>query len=472
MTICTRFPPSPTGDLHIGGVRTALFSWLYAKKHHGQFILRIEDTDRERSTESSVQAILEGMKWLGLNHDQGPFFQTQRFDRYHQVIEQLMASGHAYRCYCSKERLDNLRAQQMADKHKPRYDGHCRDQSQQNTSKPHVIRFKNPHNGSVSWDDSIKGQITIDNRELDDLIIQRSDGSPTYNLTVVVDDWDMEITHVLRGDDHINNTPRQINLLKALGANIPQYGHIPMILGEDGKRLSKRHGALSIMAYKKCGYLPQALLNYLVRLGWSCGDQEFFSLEQMIEKFSLEHINRSPAALNLEKLKWLNQHYIKTLPVDMVKQQAEPLFKQQNIELNDGPELEALISLFSERVHTLTELVDQTSYFFQPIETYDEKAKKKHLSHKAIAPLERLQQKLPQLIDWHAQAIHQAIIETTETLEISMGKVGMPLRVAITGGSNSPAIDQVAELLGKKKVLSRIEKALSLIQLESDTEPS
>jgi glutamyl-tRNA synthetase len=310
-TIRTRFAPSPTGYLHIGGARTALFSWLFARRHGGAFILRIEDTDLERSTPESIQAIIDGMAWLNLDYDEGPFYQMQRMDRYREVIQQLLDGGHAYRCYCSKERLDQLREAQMVDKQKPRYDGCCRDAQPNDSNAPHVIRFRNPLEGDVVFDDQVFGPIAVSNAELDDLIIARTDGTPTYNFTVVVDDWDMQITHVIRGTDHINNTPRQINILKALGAEVPQYAHVPMILGEDGKRLSKRHGAVSVLQYRDEGFLPEAVLNYLVRLGWSHGDQEVFSREEMMQLFDLEHVNKSPAAVNTEKLAWLNQHYLK-----------------------------------------------------------------------------------------------------------------------------------------------------------------
>jgi len=322
MSVKTRFAPSPTGYLHVGGARTALFSWLYARKHGGQFVLRIEDTDLERSNQESVDAILEGMQWLDLDYDEGPFYQTKRFDRYNEVIDQLIEKGMAYRCSCSKERLDNLREEQMAAKQKPRYDGHCRH-ADVSADEPHVIRFLNPTEGSVKFKDLVKGDIEVSNNELDDLIIRRTDGSPTYNLTVVVDDHDMEITQVIRGDDHINNTPRQINMYQAMGWSEPEFAHLPMILGDDGARLSKRHGAVSVMQYADEGYLPEGLLNYLVRLGWSHGDQELFSREEMIQLFELTNVNRAPSAFNTEKLNWLNAHYIKEAsPADLA-----PLFK-------------------------------------------------------------------------------------------------------------------------------------------------
>ncbi|MEM7017051.1 MAG: glutamate--tRNA ligase, partial [Pseudomonadota bacterium] len=350
MTIRTRFAPSPTGYLHIGGARTALFCWLYARKHDGQFILRIEDTDRERSTDESVQAILDGMAWLGLEADEGPFYQTHHFDRYKEVIQQLLDAGKAYHCYCSQERLDKLRAEQMEKKLKPRYDGHCRSLKTPPAGdiKP-VVRFKNPTAGDVAFKDMIKGTIRISNEELDDLIIARSDGTPTYNLTVVVDDMDMNITHVIRGDDHVNNTPRQINILNALKAKIPEYAHAPMILGDDGQRLSKRHGAVSVLQYQQDGYLPHALLNYLVRLGWSHGDQEIFSMDELQSLFNINDVNRAPSAFNTEKLNWLNQHYIKNAPPADLAEPMAKQFAELNIDTSQGPAIEDAITLFQER---------------------------------------------------------------------------------------------------------------------------
>jgi len=357
MTIRTRFAPSPTGYLHVGGARTALYSWLYARKHGGKFILRIEDTDLERSTAESVNAILEGMTWLGLEYDEGPFYQTDRFDRYDEVIEKLLAEGKAYRCSCSKARLDALREEQMARKEKPRYDGHCRNR-EVSPDEPHVIRFRNPEEGEVIIDDLIRGRIIVSNRELDDLILRRSDGSPTYNLTVVVDDWDMGITHVIRGDDLINNTPRQINIHKALGAPIPKYAHVPMILGEDGSRLSKRHGATSVMEYRKLGYLPEALLNYLVRLGWSHGDQEIFSIDEMIEYFELENVHRAPSTFNPEKLLWLNQQYLRKDDPARIAHLLSPHMGERGIDPAEGPDLIEVVRLLQERARTLVEMAE------------------------------------------------------------------------------------------------------------------
>ncbi|TFQ11905.1 glutamate--tRNA ligase, partial [Escherichia coli] len=353
----TRFAPSPTGYLHVGGARTALYSWLYSRHNHGEFVLRIEDTDLERSTQEAIDAIMDGMNWLNLGWDEGPYYQTKRFDRYNQVIDTMIENGTAYRCYCSKERLEALREKQMANNEKPRYDGCCRDHAHNHTAdEPHVVRFRNPQEGSVIFDDKIRGPIEFSNQELDDLIIRRTDGSPTYNFCVVVDDWDMEITHVIRGEDHINNTPRQINILKALGAPVPEYAHVSMINGDDGKKLSKRHGAVGVMQYRDDGYLPQALLNYLVRLGWSHGDQEIFSIEEMTELFTLEAVSKSASAFNTEKLQWLNHHYINSMPAEEVAVYLQWHIENAGIDTRNGPELADLVRLLGERCKTLKEM--------------------------------------------------------------------------------------------------------------------
>ncbi len=464
MTLKTRFAPSPTGYLHIGGARTALFSWLHARKHGGRFVLRIEDTDLERSTTESVNAILEGMTWLGLEYDEGPFFQTQRFDRYRQVIQQLLEQGHAYRCYCSRERLDQLREQQMANKEKPRYDGHCRNLDHYPEDRPHVIRFRNPEQGSVVIDDLVKGRVVIDNRELDDLIIARADGSPTYNLTVVVDDLEMGINYVIRGDDHLNNTPRQINILKALGAEPPRYAHVPMILGADGKRLSKRHGAVSVMQYRDQGYLPEALLNYLVRLGWSHGDQEIFSVDEMIEHFDISQVNKAASTFNPEKLLWINHHYIMHSDPARVAHHLSWHMGQRGIDPSTGPALTEVVKVLRERSKTLVEMADASLYFYRDFDHYDEKAARKNLKLAIVEGLRQLQQRLSELDDWQAEAIHQAIISTAEALELKLGKLAQPLRVAITGGAVSPSIDITAQLIGKERVLARLARAIGYIE--------
>lgn len=463
--IRTRFAPSPTGYLHIGGARTALFSWLYTRKMGGQFVLRIEDTDRERSTDESVQAILDAMDWLSLDYDEGPFYQTHRFGRYEEIIQQLIDNDQAYYCSCSRKRLDQLREQQMASKQKPRYDGCCREKGlKPDGEKDLVVRFRNPEQGNVVFKDLIKGEIRVNNRELDDLIIARSDGTPTYNLTVVVDDMDMQITHVIRGDDHVNNTPRQINILEALGADIPHFAHVPMILGEDGKRLSKRHGAVSVMQYHEDGFLPEALINYLVRLGWSHGDQELFSREEMIDLFGLEGVNRAPSAFNPEKLLWINQQYLKQSDLTDIVSKVQLKLSEQGISIEPGQDISSIVDLYRERVKTINELADSIHYFFDDFDEYDAKAAKKVLKQNAVEPLTVLHSKLSQLSDWTAQAIHDVIKQITEELEINMGKIGQPFRVAITGTSFSPPIDQTAEMIGRERSLSRIERALETIQ--------
>ena len=380
MTITTRFAPSPTGYLHVGGARTALFSWLYARKTGGQFILRIEDTDLERSTQESVNAILEGMAWLGLDYDLGPFYQTHHFDRYKEIIQQLIAQGDAYYCYCSKDELEQLRTEQMANKEKPRYNGKCRDAQIVELDREPVIRFKNPVDGVVTIPDLVKGDIVVANKELDDLIIARGDGTPTYNLTVVVDDMDMKVTHVIRGDDHINNTPRQMNILNALGAELPKYAHLPMILGADGARLSKRHGAVSVMQFRDEGYLPEALLNYLVRLGWSHGDQEIFSLDEMVQYFELADVNVSASTFNMEKLLWLNHHYIMTAEPEHVARHLSWHMGQLNLDLSAGPALVDVVKIQRERSKTLVDMAAASVYFYKEFESYDEKAVKKNFS--------------------------------------------------------------------------------------------
>lgn len=463
MSVVTRFAPSPTGYLHVGGARTALYSWLYAKSQGGEFVLRIEDTDIERSTEEAKQAILDGMEWLGLTWDKGPYYQTERFDRYKAIIQTLLEEGKAYKCFMPAEELDAIREQQKENGEKPRYPGTWRDRTDHPEGQPYVIRFKNPLEGSVVFDDHVRGRIEISNTELDDLIIQRSDGTPTYNFCVVVDDWDMGISHVVRGEDHINNTPRQINILKALGAPVPEYAHVSMILGDDGKKLSKRHGAVSVMQYRDDGYLPQAVKNYLVRLGWAHGDQEIFSEQEMIELFSLDAIGQSASAFNTEKLVWLNQHYIKSLPAEEVASHASWHFEQQGISLENGPALTDVIAIQADRVKTLKELAQISAYFYQDYEEFDANAAKKHLRPVAKEALELVQQKLDAISDWNPQTIQAAINDTAEELGVGMGKVGMPLRVAATGSGNSPSLDVTLNLLSQDKIVERINKALTFI---------
>ncbi len=466
MTVRTRFAPSPTGYLHVGGARTALFSWLYARKHGGQFVLRIEDTDLERSTQESVNAILEGMTWLGLEYDEGPFYQTHRFDRYNEVIDQLLEKGLAYRCDCSKDRLDELREEQMKRKVKPRYDGFCRHR-EIDPSQPHVIRFRNPDSGAVVFDDLVRGRISVANEELDDLIIRRSDGSPTYNLTVVVDDADMNITHVIRGDDHINNTPRQINLLKALDLPVPHYGHLPMILGDDGARLSKRHGAVSVMQYMEDGFLPEALLNYLVRLGWSHGDQEIFSVDEMIQLFELEQVNKAPSAFNTEKLLWINQHYIKADDPKRIAHLLSPHMGRLDIDPTQGPDLVKVVEAQRERASTLVELARISAFYYRDFDSFDEKAARKALKAGALEPLALVRSRLAELPDWNREDIHAVIAGVVDTLETGFGKVAMPVRVAVTGGAPSPDLDLTMEMVGREACLRRIDKAIAYIEEKS-----
>ena len=460
MTIKTRFAPSPTGDLHVGGARTALFSWLYARKHGGKFVLRIEDTDLERSTQKSVDAIFEGMEWLGLSHDEGPFYQTKCFDRYKEIIQQLLEQGDAYYCTCSREELDALREQQKANKEKPRYNGKCRELN--HTSG--VIRFKTPKDGKVVINDLVKGDIVVDNKELDDLIIARSDGTPTYNLTVVVDDMDMAISHVIRGDDHVNNTPKQINILKALGAELPKYAHVPMILGSDGARLSKRHGAVGVMQYRDDGYLPNALLNYLVRLGWSHGDQEVFSIEEMIELFDLDDCNVSASTFNTEKLLWLNHQYIMNSEPSYVAKHLQWHMDNQGIDCSNGPELVNVVEAQRERSKTLVEMATGSRYFYQEFDEYDEKAAKKNFKQGADEVLQVLMDKFSQLDEWNGEVLHQIVLDTAESMTLKLGKVAQPLRVAISGAGVSPAIDITLSLLGREKTLARMARAIEEVK--------
>lgn len=453
----TRFAPSPTGYLHIGGARTALYCWLFAKKTKGTFILRIEDTDLERSTPESVEAILEGMKWLELDYNEGPYYQTKRFDRYKEVIQEMLKAGTAYRCYCSKERLEKLREEQMANKEKPRYDGHCRNLTEQREGS-YVVRFKNPVDGEVTFEDQVRGHVTFQNSELDDLIIARSDSTPTYNFTVVVDDLDMKITHVIRGDDHVNNTPRQINILRALGGTPPLYAHVPMILGSDGKRLSKRHGAVSVMQYREDGFLPEALINYLARLGWSHGDQEIFSKQELTEFFALTGINRAPAAFNQDKLLWLNHHYIKTSPPEHVAQELAWHMEKLGVDTSRGPALTEVVKAQSERAKTLKEMAERSRYFYEEVAYTDEM--KGHVGEEALPALKMVRETLAGQDNWTKESVHSVISEVAEKNGLKMGKVAQPLRVLMTGGTVSPPIDLTMVLIGRDRVLSRIDQAL------------
>jgi glutamyl-tRNA synthetase len=470
MAIRTRFAPSPTGYLHIGGARTALFSWLYARRWGGQFVLRIEDTDRERSTQESIDAILAVMDWLGLDYDEGPYYQSQRMDRYREVIDQLLDAGQAYHCYCTKEELDALRESQLRQRLKPRYDGRYRDhKGPPRPGVDPVVRFKNPLQGIVVVDDVVRGKVAFDNAQLDDLVIARPDGTPTYNFTVVVDDMDMRMTHVIRGDDHLNNTPRQINIFRALGAEPPRYAHIPMILGTDGKRLSKRHGAVSVMQYRAEGYLPEALLNYLVRLGWSHGDQEIFSRQEMIGLFDIQDINPSASTFNPEKLLWLNQHYLRESRYGAMAEALAWQFRAQGVPTGDGPDLEALFQVQKMRTKTLKELVEQSRFFYEDFADYDQKAAKKFLRSAALPVLQALLETLEGLQGWAAAEIHAAVVRVAQAQGLKLGKVAQPLRLAVSGGAVSPSIDLTLELLGRARTLERIRRAIRHIASRAQT---
>ncbi len=464
MTIVTRFPPSPTGYLHIGGARTALFNWLYARRYGGRFVLRIEDTDRARSTQEAVDAIFEGMAWLGLDYDDGPYFQTKRFDRYNVAIEKLLANDKAYRCYCSRERLEELRTGQMTRKEKPRYDGHCRDRS----ARPPigvdpVVRFRTPQSGDLVVADRVHGQVVFLNDELDDLIIARSDGTPTYHLTVVVDDIDMGITHVIRGDDHLNNTPRQIHILEGLGATRPVYAHVPMINGSDGKKLSKRHGAVSVTQYRDDGFLPEALLNYLARLGWSHGDNEIFSREELIQNFDIDHLNKSAASFDLDKLLWVNQQYLQHTTTARLIEASAPFFADAGLDPMVGPPMPALLDAQRTRARTLLELVDKSRMFFGEVAELDPSAVNKHLTPEVAPTLRALRDHLAAVDAWHRENLHAAVEFVAQAQGLKLGQVAQPLRVAVTGSTASPAIDVTLELLGKTRCLKRLDGALSIL---------
>ena len=459
MTVVTRFAPSPTGYLHIGGARTALFSWAYAKRHQGQFILRIEDTDIERSTPEAVEAIMDGMTWLHLDFDEGPIYQTKRMAVYKQYIDQLIKEDKAYLCYSSKEELEVLRESQMKAGLKPKYDGKWRPEPGKSlppTPKniQPVVRFKNPTSGVVSWHDLVKGEITIANEELDDLVIARGDGTPTYNFCVVIDDWEMKVTHVIRGDDHINNTPRQINLLKALNANIPAYAHLSMILGDDGQKLSKRHGAVSVMQYFDQGYLPEAILNYLARLGWSHGDDEIFSMTDFCQWFDLDHITSSSAQFNTEKLDWLNSHYIKTLPLDRISEAIEPYLKKVVHTPIDQNLLIGAIDIHRERANHLTNLAKDIAYIFE-VQKPNQQDFEKHINAEAIELIKSFQGSLNK-IDWTKEAIHNVMNEVVTLHAIKFPKLAMPLRVLLTGIAQSPSIDAVMAILGRDETMKRL----------------
>jgi glutamyl-tRNA synthetase len=459
MTVRTRFAPSPTGYLHIGGARTALFSWAYARRHGGTFILRIEDTDIARSTPEAVQAIIDGMQWLDLAHDEGPFYQMQRMYRYKEVIQQMLAAGTAYHCYMSPEELEQIREDQRARGEKPRYDGRWRPERGKELPTPPsgvhpVVRFRNPADGAVAWDDLVKGRIEFANEELDDFVIARADGTPTYNFCVVVDDWDMQISHVIRGDDHVNNTPRQINVLKALGATVPQYAHVSMILGDDGQKLSKRHGAVSVTQYDEDGYLPEAVINYLARLGWSHGDDEVFSREQFVQWFDLAHITPSAAQFNTEKLNWLNAHYLKAADDARLAGEIKKRLALQGVTVGDRPDPAQVVALYKERVATLNELADAAHPFYVAPHPSEE-MRAQHLTEVALGALRDLHGRLA-AAEWQRPALSQALKDTLAATGFKMPAVAIPLRVALLGQPQSPAIDAVLEVLGRENVLARL----------------
>jgi glutamyl-tRNA synthetase len=462
MSIVTRFAPSPTGMLHIGGVRTALFSWLYARHHGGKFILRVEDTDRERSTDAAVRVIIEGMAWLGLDADEGPYYQTQRFDRYKEVLDGMLAKGQAYRCYCSKAELDAMREAQQARKEKPRYDGRCRHRTAAVAGVTPVIRFANPQSGEVVVDDQVHGRTVFQNTELDDLIIQRSDGTPTYNFCVVVDDMDMGVTHVVRGDDHLNNTPRQINMLQALGTTPPVYAHVPMILGADGAKLSKRHGAVSVLQYQEEGFLPDALLNYLVRLGWSHGDQEYFTRAEMIAAFDLTHLGKAASRFDGDKLLSLNAQHMMKAPVATLAKGLREQLARMGVQTDDQPLLEGVAEALRERAKTLKEMAVGSVFFFKDFEQYEPKAAAKNLNAESAPLLQAVGAALQALSSWTAPAIHESINALAAQHGVGMGKLAQPLRVAVSGSGVSPPIDETVALLGRATVAARIARALAV----------
>ncbi|WWO95289.1 MAG: glutamate--tRNA ligase [Candidatus Dasytiphilus stammeri] len=463
MKIKTRFAPSPTGYLHLGNIRTALYSWLFAHHHGGEFILRIEDTDRERSSQKAINLIIDSMKWLKLDWDQGPFYQSTRLTRYNEVIEHMLNIGTAYKCYCTKNRLEKLRLSQIAEGKKARYDGHCRESYYHNhhiINAPYVVRFCNPRQGINSFTDLIRGSIRVNNCELDDLIIRRSNGLPTYNFCVAIDDWDMQITHVIRGEDHISNTFRQLNILRALGAYIPAYAHVPIILDENGTRLSKRQGSLNIMQYRDNGYLPEALLNYLVRLGWSCGDKEIFTIEEMKSLFTLEKVSKSASTLNPKKLLWLNHQYIKTLPINYVATQLKWHIDNENIDISSGPTLIQLVELFRERCKTLKEIIVSSHYLYKD---FNINQSDDIIHPTSITALKIVRNKLSIITDWTVNNISYAIKSSAQELNIKLSEVSMPLRIAITGSKKSPALDMILYTMGKIKVITRIEKTLKFL---------
>ncbi len=460
-----RFAPSPTGFLHVGGARTALFNWLLARKLHGKFILRIEDTDVARSTQESVDAILQGMTWLGLDWDEGPFYQSDNFPLYKEYVQKLLDAGKAYKCYCSAEELDAKREQALKDGGKPKYDGTCRDLApREDDGTPYVVRFRTPKEGTTSWTDAIKGKISFENSELDDLIVQRTDGTPTYNFVVVIDDVSMEMTMVIRGDDHVNNTPRQILLYEALGSPVPTFAHVPMILGADKARLSKRHGATSVMAYRDMGFLPEAMVNYLVRLGWSYGDEEIFSLEDLIQKFAIENVGRSAGVFNTEKLLWLNAHYIKTGDPVRLAGLLTPFLEERGVNPATGPDLVAVIGTLQERAKTMLELADGAVFYYKADFSYDEKGAAKFFTAETPALLEELIGKLEALEALSLESIEGVFKAICEEKGIKLGGIGPAVRLALSGTTASPGIFEMILVLGLAETRKRLERAIASIR--------
>ena len=465
MNVRTRFAPSPTGLLHVGGARTALFGWLFARRHGGTFVLRIEDTDRERSTQASIDAILDGLRWLGLDAGEGPWFQTDRLAIYQEHVERLLRQGKAYRCYCSKEELDAMRAAQRARGEKPRYDGRCRHRTEPPPAGVDpVVRFRNPDEGAVVFDDLVRGTVAFDNREFDDLVIARGNGMPTYNFGVVVDDLDMDISHVIRGDDHVMNTSRQLNIIAALDASPPRYAHVPMILGADGQRLSKRHGAVGVMQLRDDGYLPEALLNQLVRLGWSHGDQEIFSRDEMIAKFDIADVNRAPAAFDYDKLGWLNQHYIRRTDSERLGALLAEQLERTGVDTAGGVAPSLLAEVQRARARTIAEMAEKSRFAFEDYRDFDERVAKKHLRPVALEPLEAVREKLCATARWEPALLHAAVVECAEGLSLSLGKVAQPLRVALTGTAASPAIELTLQMVGRDAALTRIDRAIDYVR--------
>ncbi|CAL4318668.1 glutamate--tRNA ligase [Buchnera aphidicola] len=465
MKVKTRFAPSPTGNLHIGGIRTALYSWLFARHYNGKFILRIEDTDIERFNSESVNSILNGLKWLGLNWDEGPYFQTKRIKRYKEVINNMLDKGSAYKCFCSSKKIEEERKKQISEGKKPRYNRMCRNLDNSNVfNKKYVIRFKNPISGRVTFEDKVRGTITFDNTELDDFIIQRSNGTPTYNFCVVIDDLDMNITHVIRGEDHINNTPRQINLLNSLSAKVPIYAHVSMILDEEGCKFSKRTNSLSVLQYYKDGFLPEALLNYIMRLGWSHGNQEIFSITEMKKLFNLKHITKSSSIFSMKKLFWLNKYYINNLPLNYVCNYLKDYIKDENIDIKNGPNLESVFVLLRTRHDTLKEIVQSSRYFYEEFEIFNQKIFDQYFITGNDCILEKLYNKIKKMSIWNKEKLSIIINDVCVKLKMQLREINMLLRVVLTGSTCSPNITSVVFLIGREKTLLRLKRAISLIK--------